>query len=107
MTERDDGGMGYGFDDCDFSEGSMFEEWIRQLDEDVIQGEYGFEPGEFTVYPDHWRQLFNEKLTPAQAYRRALDAFSDERKRRDAEKQANWERIQQSDALIAARKGRS
>lgn len=52
--------------------------WIEQLDEDVIQGEYGYERGEFTVFPDHWRPLFDEGLTPAQAFKRALDAHAKE-----------------------------
>lgn len=29
---------------------AKFREWLRQLDEDVIQGEFGYEDGEFTVY---------------------------------------------------------
>lgn len=53
-----------------------FDEWIRALDEDVIQGDYGYEDGEFTVYPEHWRSMFNEGLTPADAFKRALAAHS-------------------------------
>lgn len=51
-----------------------FDQWIETLDEEVIQGEYGYERGEFTVYPDHWRGMFDEGLTPLQAFKRALDA---------------------------------
>lgn len=80
------------------SEVRNFDEWITQLGEDVIHGEYGYEPGEFAVYPDHWRPLFQGGLTPQQAFRRALDAFADERKREDEEKAANWQRIQAADA---------
>ena len=54
-----------------------FDAWIDELDETIIQGEYGYEPGEFTVYPSHWRPLYEEGLTPAQAFRRALDAYRD------------------------------
>lgn len=56
---------------------SDFDKWIEQLDEDVIQADYGYERGEFTVYPEHWRHMFDEGLTPAQAFRRALDAHKD------------------------------
>lgn len=51
-----------------------FDEWIRKLDEDVIQGEFGYEEGEFSVYPDHWWPLYDKGLTPRQAWQRALDA---------------------------------
>ena len=56
---------------------SDFDKWIEQLDEDVIQGDYGYERGEFAVYPTHWRHMFDEGLTPDQAFRRALDAHKD------------------------------
>lgn len=51
-----------------------YSEWLETLEEDVIQGEFGYERGEFTVYPDHWRGLFDEGLTPLQAWERALYA---------------------------------
>lgn len=75
-----------------------FDEWIRALDEDVIQGEYGYEEGEFAVYPELWRSMYRQGLTPAQAFQRALDANGEARRedeRRDAE---NWARIQAEDA---------
>ena len=52
-----------------------YDAWINSLYEDVIHGEYGYEPGEFTVYPAMWRHLYDEGLTPAHAFRRALDAY--------------------------------
>lgn len=58
---------------------AKFRKWLRQLDEDVIQGEFGYEDGEFTVYPSHWRQLFKEGLTPREAWQRALDGFREQR----------------------------
>lgn len=58
---------------------AQFESWITSLNLDVIQDEYGYEEGEFTVYPDHWHPLFLEGLSPQQAFRRALDAFAKER----------------------------
>ena len=33
------------------SEDVVFDEWIRQLKEDVICGDYGYEDGEFDVFP--------------------------------------------------------
>lgn len=58
-----------------------FDDWITSLNLDVIQDEYGYEEGEFTVYPDLWFPLFEEGLTPQQAFRRALDAFAAEREK--------------------------
>lgn len=52
-----------------------FDAWIDTLNDDVVQGEYGYEPGEFTVYPELWRPLYDEGLSPAAAFKRALDAF--------------------------------
>jgi len=88
----------YGFDDPDFDVDPMFDAWVRELDEKVIQGEYGYERGEFSVFPEMWRPLFDEGLTPKQAFDRALKAFDDERKRRDQERKDNWARIQAEDA---------
>ena len=51
-----------------------FDDWLSELDEKVIQAEFGYEPGEFTVYPALWRSLYDEGLTPQQAWQRALDA---------------------------------
>lgn len=80
-----------------------FSEWIRQLDEDVIQGEYGYEDGEFTVYPNHWRPMWREGLSPQQAFKRALDAYADGRRADDEAKAANWVRIQAEDAVAIAK----
>jgi hypothetical protein len=80
-----------------------FDEWVSTLEEDVVQGEYGYEPGEFTVYPEHWRPLFNEGLTPSQAFDRALKAADDARKERDREAAERWERIQAADRALLAR----
>lgn len=55
-----------------------FDEWITELNLDVIQDEFGYEPGEFTVYPEHWRPLFEEGLTPLQAFQRALKAHRED-----------------------------
>ncbi len=80
-----------------------FRAWIRTLDEDVIQGEYGYEPGEFTVYAAHWHEHYLQGLTPEQSFKRALDAFAEDRRQREAERKNNWERIQVSDAAALAR----
>ncbi len=56
-----------------------FLEWIEELRTEVIEQEYGYEPGEFTVYPEMWKPLYTKGLTPAQAFRRALDAHEEGR----------------------------
>ena len=61
------------------SEDVVFDEWIRQLKEDVICGDYGYEDGEFDVFPEQWRPLFDEGLRPQEAFERALKAFADNR----------------------------
>ena len=73
---------------------SAFQKWIDDLKENVIEGEFGYEPGEFTVYPDHWRPLFKEGLTPRQAWQRALDGFAEARREQDVAAAKNWQRIQ-------------
>ena len=74
-----------------------FDEWIDDLEENVVQAEYGYEPGEFTVYPNLWRSSFDDGLTPSEAFKRALDAFAEGRRKEDEERQRNWERIQAAD----------
>jgi hypothetical protein len=56
-----------------------FDRWIQVLREDVIEGEFGYEPGEFAVYREHWRPMFKEGLTPRRAWQRALDGFAQQR----------------------------
>ena len=80
-----------------------FDEWIRQLDEDVIQGEFGYEPGEFTVYTTHWRPLFDEGISPREAWQRALDGHRNARQHEDAERAANYARIVAEDEALIAR----
>lgn len=80
-----------------------FDSWIRELDEGVIQGEYGYEDGEFTVYPEHWCPMFRRGLTPQQAFRRALDAHAEARREEDERRAANWARIQAADAALKDR----
>lgn len=67
-----------------------FRRWIEVLTEDVIQSEFGYEPGEFTVYPGAWRPLFKEGLTPRQAWQRALDAFAEQRMFDAATRAEQW-----------------
>lgn len=80
-----------------------FREWLRQLEEDVIQGEFGYEPGEFTVYSSHWEPLFKEGLTPRQAWQRALDGYAQKRREDDEAKAANYARIVAEDEAAIAR----
>lgn len=77
---------------------NKYREWLRALEEDVIQDEFGYEPGEFTVYPDHWYSLYMEGLTPLQAWKRALDAHKERRDEEDRAKAENWQRIQKEEA---------
>ena len=80
-----------------------YERWLCELDEDVIQREFGYEHGEFTVYPSEWRPLFDEGLTPHQAWQRALDAHKVARDEEDRLNAENWERIQREDLAAVAR----
>ena len=77
-----------------------FDEWLWKLGTDVLQEEFGYEPGEFTVYPEHWRPLYDEGLSPRAAWQRALDAFAQHRREEDCARAENWKRIQAADAAI-------
>lgn len=77
---------------------TAFRKWLRELDEKVIQGEFGYERGEFDIYPDDWMPLYREGLTPRQAWQRALDGHAEARRKEDEAKAANWRRIQEADA---------
>lgn len=77
-----------------------FREWIRVLDEDVIQEEYGYERGEFTVYAEAWHPMYLEGLTPAAAFKRALDAAAEARHERERQRKEEWARIQAADAAL-------
>lgn len=83
------------------TEEESFDEWIRALDEDVIQGEFGYEGGEFSVYAEHWRPLYEEGLLPLQAFRRALDAFAENRREEARLRKDNYERIKREDERTA------
>ena len=63
---------------CD-ADRPKFDAWIATLKEDVIQEEYGYEPGEFDVFPSLWHGLYKEGLTPSQAFERALDDYGNHR----------------------------
>ncbi len=80
-----------------------YRNWLDNLETDVIQGEYGYEPGEFTVYADHWVALYEEGLTPAAAFKRALDGFAQARREKEAARLANYERIKRTDAGYSSR----
>ncbi|MGI9489161.1 MAG: hypothetical protein ACR2RF_25400 [Geminicoccaceae bacterium] len=57
-----------------WEDNECYDSWLNELREDVIEGEYGYELGEFNVYANLWWPLYEEGLTPQQAFRRALDA---------------------------------
>jgi hypothetical protein len=84
MTDRDDD----------------FRAWIDVLREDVVQDEFGYEPGEFTIYLEHWRPLFDEGLTPREAWLRALDDYGEVTREEDAAKAANYARIVAADEAL-------
>jgi replicative superfamily II helicase len=92
----DDGPTPFDVDD-------KFREWIRALDEDVIQGDYGYERGEFTVYAEHWHDYYLEGLTPAESFKRALDAYAESRREREEQRRAESERIKAADAKYLSR----
>ena len=79
---------------------TAFEAWITELEEDVIQREFGYEPGEFTVYAEMWRGQFEAGLSPRDAFQSALDAFAAERRREEERRAANRARIQAEDAAL-------
>lgn len=70
-----------------------FRNWLEELKIGVIQGEYGYEEGEFTVYPSHWRPMFDHGLTPQEAFRRALDMQACGRIEDECLRAINWARI--------------
>lgn len=82
--------------------GSDFDAWLVELEEDVIEGRYGYEPGEFTVFPELWRPMFDQGLTPEDAFVRALAAADEARAERERARDENWRRIQAEDAAFAA-----
>jgi hypothetical protein len=82
---------------------AKYREWLRQLDEDVIQGEFGYEPGEFTVYSSHWREPYDQGLTPRAAWQRALDGFANARRDKEDRKIANYARIVSEDEAAVER----
>lgn len=89
--------------DADGNYTEAFEEWISALDNDVIQGEYGYEEGEFTVYTSHWIELYELGLTPKQAWVRALDGYANARRDEENRKIANYARIVEEDQAAVAR----
>jgi len=74
--------------------------WLDELEQDVIQGEFGYEPGEFTVYTTHWADLYEEGLTPRMAWQRALDCIANKRRGDDEAKKANYARIVSEDEYV-------
>jgi hypothetical protein len=54
-------------------DGGDYHNWLTELAEDVIEDEFGYDPGEFAVYSGHWWELYNAGLTPREAWLRALD----------------------------------
>ncbi|MGI9412095.1 MAG: hypothetical protein ACR2PM_00385 [Hyphomicrobiales bacterium] len=66
-----------------WEDNEAYDRWLNTLREDVIEGEYGYEPGEFNVFPEHWWPLYEKGLTPQQAFGRALHAHEGARRERE------------------------
>ena len=88
--------------DC-YQPNAAYRLWLDELEQDVIQGEFGYEPGEFTVYTTHWADLYEEGLTPRMAWQRALDGYANKRREDDEAKAANYARIVSEDQAAIAR----
>ena len=75
--------------DCDECFGTgldqdLFDQWIATLSEDVIEGEYGYVSGEFSVTPELWEPMYRSGLTPLEAFKHALDEAERARRQRSA-----------------------
>lgn len=77
--------------------------WLEELEHEVIEKEFGYERGEFTVYASHWRELYDQGLTPRQAWQHALDGHANERKEREQQKTERYARIVSEDDAAAAK----
>jgi hypothetical protein len=77
-------------------------DWCHRLQTEVIEDEFGYEAGEFTVYPAIWFALYSEGLTPRLAWQRALDAHSAARVEDECLRAINWARIQYEDEQAVA-----
>ena len=53
-----------------------FEEWLEELKTTVIEGEFGYEPGEFSVFADGWFPLWEAGMSPSEAFQSELDKAS-------------------------------
>ena len=62
--------------DEDVGPDDAYEAWLHELEQGVIQGEFGYERGEFTVYPALWHPLYSQGMTPEQAWLHALNAVA-------------------------------
>lgn len=74
--------------------------WLTALEDDVIIAEFGYERGEFAVFPESWEGLYSEGLSPGEAWQRALDAHGERRRDEELAKARNWARIQREDAEL-------
>lgn len=68
-------------DECDENAlDEQYRKWLDVLEHEVIEDEFGYEPGEFTVYSGAWEELYKEGLSPREAWQRALDGHRNARK---------------------------
>lgn len=80
---------------------NSFDRWIDELRDDVIQGEYGHKKGEYTVCPEVWRALFEQGMTPAEAFRSALGPQANARKPDGPERLLQWKHLEHDEAAAA------
>lgn len=80
-----------------------YQRWLDTLNDDVVQTEFGYEPGEFTVYSSHWVELYELGLSPNEAFQHALDGYANARRDEEGRKIANYARIVAADQAAIAR----
>ena len=82
---------------------AAYQAWLETLEHDVIEGEFGYERGEFTVYTTHWAALYEKGITPRRAWQHALDGFANKCCENEDAKTANYTRIVSEDQATIAR----
>ena len=77
---------------------NSFDRWIDELRDDVIQGEYGHKKGEYIVCPEVWRSLFDQGLSPAEAFRSTLGMHGNARKPDTSQRLMELKHLEYEDA---------
>lgn len=77
-----------------------FDRWLEKLREEVVQKEYGYGECGDATRPDFWRPLYDEGLSPSQAFRRTLDAYAEARRAREETLDTGWKRVRHEEAAL-------